>query len=227
MNNNATAIAQMIENTPWLSAAVVLGAGWIAALLLRFVLSRFLKLVRFDILCDRVGLSEFLRKGQVRIAPSRLVSVLAFWTILVVAFFWIARILDIKVLSSVSDRVAEFAPGVVAAIFIVIIGLVLVSFVSNFVSTLARTAAYPHTRLLTRVVRVGGWLIIVVLAIEQINLSGTLLSSLVLILVAAAAFGIALAFGLGCKDLAREALVKFLASLREKGRASKGPDLEG
>jgi len=227
MNDVLAVVTRLLQGAPWLAAALVLVAGWGAAQLARLMLSRFLEVVRFNLLCDRIGMSEFLRKGQVRAKPSRLVGTLAFWAILIIAFFWIARILDIRVLREVSDRITASAPGVAAAIFIGIIGVVAVSFVANFVSTVARTAGYPHTRLLARIVRVGGGIIIADLALEQLHLSGTLLTSLLLILVAAVAFGAALAFGLGCKDLARDALLKYLAGLRERGRLSKGSDLEG
>ncbi len=227
MNDVLAAVARMVENTPWLAAAIVLVAGWGIALLLRLALSRLLEIVRFNVLCDRIGVSEFLRKGQVRTKPSRLVGTLAFWTTLLIAFFWIARILDIRVLRAVSDRITASAPSVAAAIFIGIIGVVAVSFVANFVSTVARTAGYAHTRMLARIVRVAGGLIIADLALQQLNLSGTLLTSLLLILVAAAALGAALAFGLGCKDLARDAMLKYLAGLRERQRLSRGSDLEG
>jgi len=227
MNRVAVTVAAAVQETPWLSAAAVLVAGLVLALLVRFLLSRLLALVRFDALCDRIGVSEFLRKGMAKNKPSALVGLLAFWVILVISFFWIAGILDIRVLSSVSERIVRMAPGVVAAIFVGIIGVVVLSFLANFVSTLARNAAYPHTRLLARLVKVGGGVLIVLLALEQIGLSGTLLSSLVLIIVAAGALGAALAFGLGCKDLARDAMLKFLADLRERDRAGKGSDLEG
>ncbi len=36
-----------------------------------------------------------------------------------------------------------------------------------------------------------------------------------------------LAFGLGCKDLARDAAARFLQNLREKRRTDSRPDLEG
>lgn len=227
MGEMTTAFAAMVQRTPWLSAVLVLVAGWLIALVLRLGLAKLLELVRFNKLFDRLGVSEFLRKGQVRNTPSKLVGILGFWLVLILTFFQIARILDIKILGSVSDRIAESAPSVVAALFIGIIGLVSVSFLANFVATLARTAGLPHARLLSRGTRAVGALIIVVLALEQLHLSGTLLSSLVLIIVGAAASGTALAFGLGCKDMAREALQKILAGLRERDRASRGPDLEG
>jgi hypothetical protein len=65
------------------------------------------------------------------------------------------------------------------------------------------------------------------LALDQLNLSRSLITTLFQILFAAAAFAAALAFGLGCKDLARDAMQRLLRNLREKERAEKGSDLEG
>jgi hypothetical protein len=47
------------------------------------------------------------------------------------------------------------------------------------------------------------------------------------ILFAALVFGLALAFGLGCKDIARDAAMRFLQNLREKRRTDERADLEG
>jgi hypothetical protein len=39
--------------------------------------------------------------------------------------------------------------------------------------------------------------------------------------------GTGLAFGLGCKDMAKNAFENFLKNLREKQRVGQGTDLEG
>ena len=54
-----------------------------------------------------------------------------------------------------------------------------------------------------------------------------MISTLIQILFAAIVFGAALAFGLGCKDLARDAFTRVLQSLREKKRTDGRADLEG
>jgi hypothetical protein len=102
-----------------------------------------------------------------------------------------------------------------------------VSFIGNFVMTVARNAAYPHARLVARAVKIVGIVLVLGLALEQLDLSRSLIIALFQILFAAAAFGAGLAFGLGCKDLARDAMLRFLRNLRERERAGKGPDLEG
>jgi hypothetical protein len=211
----------------WVRALMVLGVGSGSAFLLRLICWRLLPLIRFDVLCARIGLSEFLRKGGVSRPPSRLVGTFVWGVVLVVTFFQVSRQLDIGVVNAFSGEVAASIPRILAAFFIVLIGLVVVSFVGNFVLTVALNAARPHANLLARGVKIAGIVLVLSLALEQLNLSRSLLTSLFQILFAAAAFGAALAFGLGCKDIARDAMQRFLRNLREKERAGKGPDLEG
>ncbi len=212
---------------PWVSSLLVLAVGGGAAFLLRFLCWKLLPVLRFDRLCVRLGISEFLRKGQVNRLPSRLVGSFAWGVMLLVTFFNVSRQLDIEVVTSFSTQLTASVPQILAALFVVVVGLVVVTFIGNFVMTVAINAAYPHARLVARVVKVTGIVIVLGLALEQANLSRSLVSAMVQILFGAVAFGAALAFGLGCKDIARDAMIRFLRNLREKGRVEKGPDLEG
>jgi hypothetical protein len=227
MQETLSSIGAFMKSLPGLIALLVLVGGWVAAFLLRLILSWFLGLVRFNKACDRVGISEFLRKGQVKYQPSQLMGIIAYWTVLLVALFQIARVLDIKVVTTFSDRLSAIVPGLLAAVFIGIIGLVVIAFIGNFVMTVARTAGFPHAGLLARVVKIAGYILVLGLALEQVDLNRTMISSMVQILFAAVVFGLALAFGLGCKDLARDAATRFLQNLREKRRTDGRADLEG
>lgn len=222
------AVGVFLRSLPsWVRALMVLAVGGGSAFLLRFVCGKLLPLIRFDLLCARIGVSEFLRKGQVSRQPSRLVGTFVYGVVLVVTFFQVSRQLDIEVVTSFSRDIAASVPHLLAAFFIVLVGLVVVSFIGNFVMTVARNAAYPHARLVSRAVKIAGIVLVLSLALDQLNLSRSLVTTLFQILFAAAALAAALAFGLGCKDLARDAMQRFLRNLREKERAGKGPDLEG
>ena len=109
-----------------------------------------------------------------------------------------------------------------------IIGSVIVIFVGNFVQTIASNAAFPHSNLLSRAIKWVGIIFVLLLSFENFNLGSKVLSSTFLIILAAIAFGVSLAFGIGCKDIAREIMEKFLRNLEEKNKKGpKGPDLEG
>lgn len=208
-------------------SAAVLALGWAAARLARLLVSGLLALVRVDRIAERTGLGEFLRKGNVGYSPSRLAGHFAYWLVMIAAFVKIALILDVRLVEALSDRVVDFLPSVMAAALILAMGALLVSFVSNFARTIARNAAIPSAGLLAKAIKYAGNSILALLALEQIGLGATILSRLLELLVAAAAFGVALAFGLGCKDMAKDAMQGFLRNLRERERGSKGGDLEG
>src|SRR5689334_8479696 len=115
MQSVFSAIGSFIRSLPsGVAALVVLGGGVLAAWLVRLVLSKGLHLVRFNALCDRVGIGEFLRKGQVKSRPSGLVGSLASWTVLLITLFQIARLLDIGVVNAFSDRLGAIVPGLLA-----------------------------------------------------------------------------------------------------------------
>jgi len=228
MHNLLPSVTTALQSLPpILRAILVLGGGWLAAFVLRWFLTWALDLVQFNRACDRLGISEFLRKGQAMHRPSRLVGLLAYWTVLLVALLQMSRILDIKVVTAFSDRLASTVPGLLAGLFIGIIGLVLVSFIGNFVMTVARNAGFTYAALLARVVKIAGYVLVVGLALEQVDVSRTIVSVLLQLLFAAVVFGLALAFGLGCKDIARDAAARFLQNLRERRRTDGRPDLEG
>lgn len=211
----------------WLAALLVLMLGWLAAILIRLAVSRALELPIFTRLWKTSGFSEFLRKGQVSYSPARLVGAIAYWVILLVVLFLCSSLMNVSVAETLSMRLVSAAPGLVAALFTVIIGAIMVTFVGNFVMTVARNAALPHSRLLSQTIKGLGMLLVLAMAVEQVNVGTTMITSIFLMFFGAVVFGLALAFGLGCKDMARDAMEKLLKNLRERDRTSKDPDLEG
>ncbi|NNM53980.1 MAG: hypothetical protein HKM05_04570 [Spirochaetales bacterium] len=211
----------------WLLGLALTAVGWVIAIAVRFVVTLLLQWMRFDALSQKTGLASFLRKGQVSFTPSQLFGIAAFWIVLMSTFFIVAILLDVEVATKLMEKLLHFIPSVVSALFVIVVGWSLVVFLSNFTRTIARNASWEHASTIAAVVKVFGGILIIAVAAEQIDLRITILSSLVLILVAGAALGLALAFGLGCQEMAREALKKYLKSLKEKNQAGNGPDLEG
>lgn len=209
------------------AAALVLLSGWLAALLLRLLVSGLLGLLRFDRLSERAGLAEFLRKGAVTYSPSKLAGAIAYWIVILAALYRAALELDVGIAAALADKAKGLLPSLLAAVFVAVVGAILVSFLANFTLTIARNAGTPHAPLISRSIRATGDILVVSLALEQLGLGGTVLSTLLVILFAAVALGLALAFGIGGADLAKGALQNLLRNLRERARSDKGGDLEG
>lgn len=207
-------------------ALVLAPVGWLGALVLRWALGGLLTLARFDALAERIGVAAFLKTGQVPYTPSRLVGLAAYWVALLSTLVGVSVLLDLDLVTAISERLAELVPGLLAATLVVIIGLLVVSFLANVTLTLARNAALAQARLVARSVRVLGILIVLAVASEQIGINMTFIHALALILVGGLALGLALAFGLGGQELAKQTLKTWASALSEKEHP-RGPDLEG
>lgn len=206
---------------------IILGAGWLGAVVARAVVRGLLALLGFDKMADRIGLGEFLRKGNVAYRPAHLAGKIAYWIVFLGALLASSRAMDIGVVNQFADKLAASVPGLLAAALIVAVGLTLVSFIGNVVRTIARNAAAPNAELLVKAVRYLGGAAIALMAFDELGLGESLLSTLFVITFAATALGVALAFGIGSADLAKDAMKDLLNGLRERGRANRGTDLEG
>jgi hypothetical protein len=211
----------------WPAAGITLVVGWALAFLARFVIWKFLVLVRFEKASEKTGMSAFLRKGNVDYTASKLLGAFAYWIILIIVFFKVAAALDIRIATSIAERLEETVPGLVAGAFIIIIGIIFSAFLANFLLTVMRNAAMAYAEMAAKAVKYVGVILVVTLGIQQIDLGKTIIGSLMQILFAAVVFGIALAFGLGCKDMAREVMQRFLRNIRERDRVGNKSDLEG
>ena len=201
-------------------------AGLCVALLIRLLVGRVLEKLHFDRLCDRTEVSEFLRKGKVRYSPSRLTALLLYWMVLLGSVLWALKIVKFPLVTTLLTQVEGALPSLVAAIGIVVVGYAAVAICANVLGTISRNAGFPYAGILTGTVKALGLLLVLTVALEQLGIAVQVIITVLQIVLGAAALSVALAFGLGCKDLARDAMQKFLERLRERNR-NTGPDLEG
>jgi hypothetical protein len=211
----------------WLIATIVVSAGWLAAGAARFIVARLLTLLHFNQLCERAGAYDFLRKGGVSRSPAQLAGRGLYWVVLVAVFLEAARILDIGVATDLRQRVVAALPALLSAVLVLAVGLILIAFLAGFVRTVTRNAGSPYANLWSRVTRWVGVVLVLAIAFEQAEIRGSVLAGAIQIVIAAFAFGMALAFGLGCKDIARNAMEKIIADLKDRHRDASKPDMEG
>lgn len=219
-------VAGRWQISPVLAALALLILGLLAALGVRLLAARVLELAQFNRICERLGVAEFLRKGQVRYTPARLAGVLTAWAILLCTLLWVLELLGATFVASLLAHLQAVLPIMVAALGVCVIGYILVSFCANVLFTIARNAGFVHADILASAIRWVGTLLVISLAAEQLGVEFRMIGIALQILLAAVAFGLALAFGLGCKDMARDTMQKYLEHLREKQRSSRS-DMEG
>jgi hypothetical protein len=211
----------------WVIAASIIAVGLLAARAARFIVTRLLTALHFNQLCERTGACDFLRKGEVAHSPAALVGRGLYWALLIGVLLEAARFLDIGVATEFRHRVVSAMPALLSAVLVLAVGLILIAFLAGFVRTVTRNAGSPYANLWSRITRWVGVVLVLAMAFEHAEIRGSILAGAIQILIAAFAFGMALAFGLGCKDIAHNAMERMLANLKERHRDASKTDLEG
>ncbi|MEM7821264.1 MAG: hypothetical protein QXX38_00375 [Candidatus Aenigmatarchaeota archaeon] len=184
----------LIEIFPKLLAAVAfLLLGW----LLGIVIGRVIKELMIKLKIDQ----RIFREKRVGFKPSNFFPTLFSWTVYLL-FIWVAvDILGIQVLrEAMQTIVMEFLPGMIKAVIIVVVGYI----VGEYIKRQVELTKVEYSKMLGNIVF---WLIIyisVATALPLIGINPTLLNNILLII------GIAIAIGLGLKDVVREISKKYI-----------------
>jgi hypothetical protein len=200
-----------------LGALVILIVGWIVAKAIRRLVDWLLKVVRFDVMADKAGISEVIRKGDLKISAGEVVSKLVYWLIMIMVLVMTVDALGLPKTSDVLASLFAYIPRVIAALLVLVVAMFLASFVSGIVSTAAGNAKMPKPELIAGISR---WAIIIfaaTIALVELGIAPLLVTTTFNIILGGIVLALALAFGLGGKDAA----ARYLEELREKRSEKK------
>ncbi|MBI2215151.1 MAG: hypothetical protein HYU52_15995 [Acidobacteria bacterium] len=188
-----------------LVAAIV--AGWIT----RVVLARLLRAVGFDLLAVRTGADSTLRRAGLTRLPSDYVArFIGSLTALVVA---LAGALSLRIpgTEQVLANALAFVPSMLMAVLIVVVGSMLAEFAGRGVLITSVNAGWRGARLVSGVTRLLVLALAVAMALDQLAVARSVVVATFSIVLGGVVLALALAFGLGGRDLAREYLRRYVA----------------
>jgi hypothetical protein len=198
-------------------------AGWAIAYAVRVLLRSILRLIQFDRLSENAGASQLLSKAALPTATEML-SRFVFWLV------WIGFImLGVSVLGilGLQEQVAKFfffLPRLFVAIVILFFGLLAASFFSRATLLAAVNANVPSPRILSLAIR--SIIIVFVLSIvfEELGIAEQTMLVAFGIGFGALMLGLAIAFGIGGKDLAQRFLERrFVRAKKEENEDEFSP----
>ena len=181
--------------------------GWVIAYVIKVVLRSFLRLVKFDKLSENAGASQLLSKAALPSATEML-SRFVFWVAWLGFILLGVSVLGILGLQEQVARFFLFLPRLFAALLILFFGLLAASFFSRAALLAAVNANMPSPRVLSLSVR--SIIIVFVLSIvfEELGLAEQTMLVAFGLAFGALMLGLAIAFGIGGRDLAQRFLEK-------------------
>jgi hypothetical protein len=198
--------------------------GFLVILIVGYFIAKLVKSILLRVL-DKVGLDRHLHSGQTgeyveRISPgaspSRLIGAVAFWFIFLFVLSAAIGALQIPAVTAFMNQVLAYLPNVIVAVLIFVLAGVVAAAVAGLA---ARTMGdTPTGKVVASVVPALVMGIAIFMILNQLKIAPEIVEITYTALIGALALGLALAFGLGGREVAAE----MLRGAYEKGQRQKG-----
>jgi len=203
-------ISQFVVNA--LLVIIIMLIGWLLSKVIRSVVSKALKVAKINELSSRIELDKLLGKGGITYTLSDLIGGICYWLGLLITFMVAVNSVGLTIAADLLNKVVLYIPNVIAALFILILGMFVSTLLKNIVQTAASNAGLNQGKLLAQVVETVVIAFAIFVGLEQLQIGIRITELTISIILGSVGLGLALAFGLGCKDIAG----KFVAELTEK-----------
>jgi hypothetical protein len=204
-----------------LEVLLILILGFIFAWILKLLLGRFLKLIRFEALSDRIGLSMALARANVRRSPSDILRLIFYWLVILLVILLSLSTLNVQVVDELTSSFLLYLPRFFAAFLVLIFGYFLAKFAARALLIALVNAQVKSAKPISLAVHILILILFVTMSIEQLGIAKGVVFVTYAILLGGVVLALALAFGLGGKDIARDFLEK---RAKSTGKSKKKPD---
>lgn len=185
-----------------LGAIIILLAGYFLARQVEKWVDNTLKRLDFNRVAEEGGLREVVDRTGARLDPVHAVGKLVFWLVMLVVILLASAALGLESINEMFGIMISFIPTLIAAIVIVILGMLVGEFVRSVI--LASAGHVEGVPTLANVAKVSVVLISIFMALQQLGVAEEIVTSAFSLILGAVALAVGLAFGLGNTKLAGE-----------------------
>lgn len=201
-----------------LLALGVLLVGYLVSKVLERIVDGALRKIGLNKMLDRGGVLQAMERSGARVNPTRLIANLVFWLAMFAVVVIAANVVGLESVAGVVGNLVAYIPSVITAIVIVVAGILLGQFVGGLILT--SIGGIHGGRALSRAGQVGVMVIAVFMALQELGIATDIVTTAFAILFGAIALALALAFGLGNRDLAGEVTREWFERYKRERRES-------
>lgn len=182
--------------------AIILIVGWIIAALIEKAVVAVLRAVRFNAFAERAGLAGFIQKSNMKDDAAGAIGMVAKWFVRLIALVVAFDALGLPAVSDILRQLLMWLPNLVVALVVLVIGGIAANAFGNVVRGAATEGGLDRPDLLSKVARYAVWAFAIIVAINQVGIATSLINILLMAAAGAVALALGLSFGLGGRDTA-------------------------
>jgi hypothetical protein len=199
-----------------IGAAVILLTGYFLARQAQRWTDDLLKRLGFNRMAAAGGLDEAVGRTGSRLDPVRALAKLIFWLVMLVVILLASMALGLDSINEMFGAMLAFIPTLIAAIVIVILGIIVGEFVRGLIVASAGGVAGVPT--VAKMAKAAVIVISLFMALQQVGVAEEIVTAAFTLILGAAALAVGLAFGLGNRELAGEITRKWYEEGQRRNR---------
>jgi len=204
----------------FLSAIVILIAGIAFGFLLKYLFSSIFRIIGLDKVSERSGASDLMKKGGLKDTISVLLARMIGWiTVIIFAGISISA-LNVPSVERILERFFLYLPNIFVAAMILLFGYLLGNFFGRTALIAAVNAGVRFSNLIGKFIK---YLIITLsatMALEQLGIGKETIIIAFAIIFGGVVLALAISFGLGGRDLAKDYLERKIRCEEKKDEIS-------
>jgi hypothetical protein len=194
---------------------VILIGGWLAAKTIQKIVTKLLSAVKLDTASQKAHIDTLLAKGDIRYSLSELIGMLSYWLIMLIVFMAAINALGLTVTAGLLNRIIGYLPNVIAAVFMLVLGIFFASLMATVVHTACSNAGIPKARAISQLTQTVIIVFASVIVLEQLGVAASIVIFALQAVIGAIAIAVGIAFGLGCKDIAARTIQNIISQFQK------------
>ncbi len=200
-------IGGVIEFTPRiLTTIIILVVGWFVSKVIQRIVQRLAERFGLNQAIEKTGLADGLSQAQIKQTPADMLGLFVFWLIFLNFLLMGFESLGLSAAVAQLQAIIAYLPRLLSAIFVFIIGALLAQFIGRLTQAGVASMGVEFHQIIGQAIRAVLMVVTAIVAVEQLGLDVTVLTNIFTNLIAIIAAGLALAFGLGGRDVAKNVL---------------------
>ncbi|HZU03882.1 MAG TPA: hypothetical protein VFA10_29735 [Ktedonobacteraceae bacterium] len=193
----------------FVNGLIILIVGYLISAGIRWLVRFILQRVHLQELADRAGIINAMRRLGIRASLPEIIAQILFFFLFLSFATAAVRLMELLAVADLLESLLLFIPKAISAAILILFGSMLARFLGNTLTAVADSVNITYSTALGRIVEYAIVAFVVVLAISTLGVDTTILTSSLTIIIASVGLAIALTFGLGSRESARNVIAGF------------------
>lgn len=191
------------------AAIIILFVGWVGCNIARRIAVRALRVCRFELLAEKSGIDQALKRGGILQNATEILGLLIFWFLFLIVIVATLDTLGLPGVRETMNTIFLYFPRVVAALVVLILGLYLANFIETLTRTSCANAGLHQAAAIGRVTYYATVIFVVAAILQILEIAGEIVLWAFVSVFGAICLALAIAFGLGGREVAARYLEKW------------------